>query len=79
MGLAAVPAVILTIGGLVLPETPNSLIERGHHDKVRTLIAGKQRCISRTGFVSRLYVFLLLANSPFGGAFCLALSFFQNV
>ena len=34
VGLAAVPAVILFIGGLVLPETPNSLIERGHHEQV---------------------------------------------
>ena len=28
LGLAAVPAVVLTLGGLVLPESPSSLIER---------------------------------------------------
>jgi hypothetical protein len=35
LGLAAVPAVILTLGGALLPETPNSLVERGHHEQVR--------------------------------------------
>lgn len=34
LGLAAVPAIVLLIGSLCLPETPNSLIERGHHEKV---------------------------------------------
>ena len=34
LGLAAVPAVILTLGGALLPETPNSLVERGHHAQV---------------------------------------------
>lgn len=34
VGLAAVPAVILFIGSLVLPETPNSLIERNKHEQV---------------------------------------------
>lgn len=29
LGLAGVPATILLIGSIVLPETPNSLIERG--------------------------------------------------
>lgn len=28
LGLAAVPAMLLLLGGLVLPESPNSLIER---------------------------------------------------
>ena len=28
LGLAIVPAIILTIGGIILPESPNSLIER---------------------------------------------------
>lgn len=31
LGLAAVPATFMTVGGFFLPETPNSLIERGHH------------------------------------------------
>lgn len=30
VGLAAAPALLMTVGGFFLPETPNSLIERGH-------------------------------------------------
>ncbi|ONK59591.1 uncharacterized protein A4U43_C08F8040 [Asparagus officinalis] len=30
LGLAAVPAFLMTLGGLLLPETPNSLIEQGN-------------------------------------------------
>ncbi|KAL2502587.1 Sugar transport protein 7 [Forsythia ovata] len=33
LGLAAVPAILMTIGGIFLPETPNSLIERGLKEK----------------------------------------------
>jgi MFS family permease len=33
LGLAGLPAVVLTIGGIVLPDTPNSLIERGYEDE----------------------------------------------
>ena len=29
LACAGAPAIVLTIGGLVLPDTPNSLIERG--------------------------------------------------
>lgn len=32
LGGAMVPALIITIGSLVLPDTPNSMIERGDHD-----------------------------------------------
>lgn len=35
LGGAVVPALIITIGSLVLPDTPNSLIERGLHDEAR--------------------------------------------
>ena len=35
LALAALPALVLTIGSLILPETPNSLIERGHDSKAR--------------------------------------------
>jgi MFS family permease len=38
LGLAAVPALFMTIGGIFLPETPNSLIERGHLDKGRAIL-----------------------------------------
>uniref|UniRef100_A0A5B7A7L3 Putative hexose transport protein n=1 Tax=Davidia involucrata TaxID=16924 RepID=A0A5B7A7L3_DAVIN len=35
LGGAVVPALIITIGSLVLPETPNSMIERGQHEEAR--------------------------------------------
>lgn len=38
LGLAALPAILMTIGGLLLPETPNSLIERGHKEKGRRVL-----------------------------------------
>ncbi|PKA47917.1 Sugar carrier protein C [Apostasia shenzhenica] len=38
LALAAVPAGIITLGSLFLPDTPNSLIERGHDDKARAML-----------------------------------------
>ncbi|KAK8942584.1 Sugar carrier protein C [Platanthera zijinensis] len=38
LALAAVPAGIITLGSLFLPDTPNSLIERGHDDEARTML-----------------------------------------
>ncbi|KAL5697308.1 Sugar transport protein mst6 [Ranunculus cassubicifolius] len=38
LALAAVPAIIMTVGALLLPDTPNSLIERGHRDKAKTML-----------------------------------------
>lgn len=38
LAFAGMPAIVLTLGGLLLPDTPNSLIERGHED------LGKQVC-----------------------------------
>ena len=38
LALAAVPAAIITLGSLFLPDTPNSLIERGHEEKARTML-----------------------------------------
>ncbi|KAJ1436961.1 Sugar/inositol transporter [Sesbania bispinosa] len=38
LGLAAVPALLMTVGGIFLPETPNSLIERGLQEKGRKLL-----------------------------------------
>ncbi|MCQ8005415.1 sugar porter family MFS transporter, partial [Salmonella enterica] len=35
LGGAMVPALIISIGSLVLPDTPNSMIERGQHDEAR--------------------------------------------
>ncbi|XP_064963379.1 sugar transport protein 7-like [Musa acuminata AAA Group] len=38
LGLAAAPALLMTIGGLLLPETPNSLIEQGRAEKGRRVL-----------------------------------------
>lgn len=36
--LAAVPAVVMTIGSYILPDTPNSILERGHPEKARQML-----------------------------------------
>ncbi|XP_031097740.1 sugar carrier protein A-like [Ipomoea triloba] len=38
LGLAAVPALVMTAGGILLPETPNSLVERGSPEKGRQVL-----------------------------------------
>ncbi|XP_047948878.1 sugar carrier protein A-like [Salvia hispanica] len=38
LGLAAAPAILMTIGGILLPETPNSLIERGFEQQGRKVL-----------------------------------------
>lgn len=38
LGLAAAPALLMTIGGSLLPETPNSLIEQGKVDEGRRVL-----------------------------------------
>ncbi|XP_047327029.1 sugar transport protein 7 [Impatiens glandulifera] len=38
LGLAAAPALMMTVGGILLPETPNSLIERGLIEKGRIVL-----------------------------------------
>ena len=38
LALAGIPAVVLTLGGFFLPETPNSLMERGHHERARQIL-----------------------------------------
>lgn len=35
LGLAAVPAIIMTVGSIFLPDTPNSLIERGLKEEAK--------------------------------------------
>ena len=37
LGLCMVPATTLLLGGIFLDDTPNSLCERGHPEKVRHL------------------------------------------
>lgn len=38
LGLAAVPATTLLLGGIFLDDTPNSLIERGYPEKVGKML-----------------------------------------
>ncbi|RDX77895.1 Sugar transport protein 7 [Mucuna pruriens] len=38
LGLAAVPALLMTVGGIFLPDTPNSLVERGLMEQGRKLL-----------------------------------------
>ena len=38
LGLAAVPGTILLLGGLLLPDSPNSLIERGQFEASRRVL-----------------------------------------
>lgn len=38
LGLAAVPATLMFVGGLFLPETPNSLVEQGRLDEGRRIL-----------------------------------------
>uniref|UniRef100_A0A2N9FW10 Major facilitator superfamily (MFS) profile domain-containing protein n=1 Tax=Fagus sylvatica TaxID=28930 RepID=A0A2N9FW10_FAGSY len=38
LGLAAAPALLMTVGGILLPETPNSLIEQGRKEKGREVL-----------------------------------------
>ncbi|GLJ29877.1 hypothetical protein SUGI_0590580 [Cryptomeria japonica] len=38
LGLAIVPALLMTVGGIFLPETPNSLVEQGRLDEGRQIL-----------------------------------------
>ncbi|PON36600.1 Sugar/inositol transporter [Trema orientale] len=38
LGLAAVPAVMLTVGAVFLPDTPNSILERGHPEEAKEML-----------------------------------------
>ncbi|RAL37181.1 hypothetical protein DM860_004103 [Cuscuta australis] len=38
LGLATVPATLMFVGGLFLPETPNSLVEQGRLEEARTVL-----------------------------------------
>jgi len=38
LGLAAIPAALVTIGGIVLPDSPNSLIDRGQQQEARRIL-----------------------------------------
>lgn len=38
LGLAAVPALMLTVGAIFLPDTPNSILERGHPEEAKAML-----------------------------------------
>uniref|UniRef100_A0A7C8YYC0 Major facilitator superfamily (MFS) profile domain-containing protein n=1 Tax=Opuntia streptacantha TaxID=393608 RepID=A0A7C8YYC0_OPUST len=38
LGLAAVPATMVTLGGLILPDSPNSLIDRGQRQEAKRIL-----------------------------------------
>ncbi|CAA7036457.1 unnamed protein product [Microthlaspi erraticum] len=38
LGLAAVTAVVMVIGSFVLPDTPNSMLERGKHEEAKQML-----------------------------------------
>ena len=57
VGLAAVPAIVLLVGSLLLPETPNSLFERGHHEQVSSRL---DQLPSSSTHCSCLYLWMLV-------------------
>ncbi|KAI5002332.1 hypothetical protein ZWY2020_026982 [Hordeum vulgare] len=58
LALAAVPAVIITVGALFLPDTPNSLMERGHPEASRRML----RRIRGTDDIGEEYADLVAAR-----------------
>ncbi|KAK3408695.1 hypothetical protein EUGRSUZ_J00879 [Eucalyptus grandis] len=38
LALAAVPAILMSVGSFFLPDTPNSIIERGHHEEAKRML-----------------------------------------
>ena len=67
LGLAAVPALIFFIGSVLLPDSPNSLIHRGHEDKGRQVIlqcpCGLQLGVGDASSSSRLPAQLMLRHA----------------
>ena len=58
LALAAVPAAIITLGSLFLPDTPNSLLERGHPEEARRML----RRIRGTEDIGEEYADLVAAS-----------------
>ena len=50
LGLAGLPAIVLTIGCIMLPDTPNILVERGFEEEGRR-VSGMQHASSNTAWV----------------------------
>ena len=62
LGLAGLPAIVLTIGGIVLPDTPNSLVERGFEAEGRKVRASTAAVLAQTG--SSLELWRIFARLP---------------
>ncbi|CAL5094433.1 unnamed protein product [Urochloa decumbens] len=58
LALAAVPASVVTLGSLFLPDTPNSLVERGHSEAARRML----RRIRGTEDIGEEYADLVAAS-----------------
>ncbi|PKA52634.1 Sugar carrier protein C [Apostasia shenzhenica] len=58
LALAGVPAIVFTAGALILPDTPNSLLERGHDQQARAML----RRIRGTDDIHEEYAHLIAAR-----------------
>ncbi|BDA50848.1 Sugar transport protein MST4 [Coccomyxa sp. Obi] len=58
LALAAVPGTILLLGGIFLPDTPNSLVERGHVERGREVL----RRVRGTPDVDVEFASIMIAN-----------------
>ncbi|XP_024382078.1 sugar transport protein MST4 [Physcomitrium patens] len=38
LAIAGLPAIFITLGGILLPDTPNSLVQRGKHERARQVL-----------------------------------------
>ena len=63
LGLAAVPALILLIGSIMLPESPNSLWERGHEDRAEEVLKRLRNSEDVRGEIDDIREATRLANS----------------
>ncbi|KAH0452363.1 hypothetical protein IEQ34_019662 [Dendrobium chrysotoxum] len=59
LALAAVPGAIIAVGAFILPETPNSLIERGHEAVAKAML----RKVRGTDQVDEEYEDLVIASN----------------
>ncbi|KAK6151649.1 hypothetical protein DH2020_014284 [Rehmannia glutinosa] len=66
LGLAAAPAFLMTIGGTFLPETPNSLIERGSIQKGRKVLEKIRGTKNATRILTGINAILFYAPVLFG-------------
>jgi hypothetical protein len=61
--MAGVPALILTIGSIFVPDTPNSLIQRGKNEQAREVSLGIFLCMYALCNPSRFPLFDILLAS----------------